>query len=62
MVWKQLPCGHIFCHNCLAAKRETRRKKLQDEEDKKFEERNKEVSFSYDRILTKNFLTSNDKL
>ena len=45
MVWKQLPCGHIFCHNCLAAKREIRRKKLQDEEDKKFEERNKEVSF-----------------
>ena len=44
MVWKQLPCGHIFCHSCLAAKREQRREKQQDEADRKHEEQNKEVN------------------
>ena len=36
MVWKQLSCGHIFCHNCLEQKREARRKKLQAESDEKW--------------------------
>ena len=36
MVWKQLKCGHIFCHNCLEQKREARRKKLQAESDEKW--------------------------
>merc|ERR1712087_664236 len=57
MVWKQLPCGHIFCHNCLAAKREQRRKKQQDEADRKFEEQNKErqmISWRREKVQVKN--------